>query len=115
MIKTEPIIANKNQPRYLIKVTILTGRHKGHSYLLRKGGYVTDEGDSQFEEDTYKTLGTALRVCKQMESRNELNYNVERADNEYRIKQGKSPKEFFIYEKESYEPYLVENIVILNI
>ena len=26
--------------RFLIKVTYLTGMHKGKSYLLKKGGYV---------------------------------------------------------------------------
>ena len=33
--------------RYLIKKTYTEGIHAGKSYLLRKGGYVTDENEYQ--------------------------------------------------------------------
>ena len=68
---------------YVIKVTYLTGRHKGKSYLMKKGGYVTEEHNYHFESDVYKTLGIAKRVCTIYHKNNELDYNTERRTNEY--------------------------------
>ena len=61
---------------YVIKVTYLTGRHKGKSYLMKKGGYVTKEHNYHFESDVYKTLGIAKRVCTIYRKNNELDYNI---------------------------------------
>ena len=94
--------------RYLIKVTYLTGVAKGRSYLLTKGGYVTNENSTHFEDQCYKTLAIANRQCKRLTEENELNYKLEREDNDYRIKRGKPQKDIFLYEKEKYEPYPVE-------
>ena len=39
---------------------------------------------------------------------NERDYNAERRTNEYNISKGRPPKDWFIYELESYEPFEVE-------
>lgn len=96
--------------RYLIKATYLEGKHAGRSYLLRKGGYVTDEGAYQWEDTTYATLGIAQRVCKQYAERNEQDRDLERGQEVFDLKTGrrKEPKAWYIHELESYEPYEVE-------
>lgn len=93
---------------YVIKVTYLTGRHKGRTYLMKKGGYVTEEHYHHFKSDVYKTLGTAKRVCTVYHNNNERDYNSERRMNEYNISKGRPAKDWFIYELESYEPFEVE-------
>ena len=93
---------------YVIKVTYLTGRHKGKSYLMKKGGYVTEEHNYHFESDVYKTLGIAKRVCTIYRKNNERDYNAERRTNEYNISKGRPSKDWFIYELESYEPFEIE-------
>lgn len=94
--------------RYLIKCTYLTGQHKGKSYLLRKGGYVTDEGDYQWEDTTYKSQKIAERVCRNLIDKNKIDYDDERIMNDLRIRRGHTGKKVFIYELESYEPFAVE-------
>ena len=93
---------------YVIKVTYLTGRHKGKTYLMKKGGYVTEEHFHHFESDVYKTLGVAKRVCTMYRNNNERDYNCERNYNNYKIAKGGEGKEWFIYELESYEPFEIE-------
>ena len=93
---------------YVIKVTYLTGRHKGKTYLMKKGGYVTEEHYYHFESDIYKTLSIAKRVCTMYRKNNERDYNAERRTNEYNISKGRPPKDWFIYELESYEPFEIE-------
>ena len=93
---------------YVIKVTYLTGRHKGKTYLMKKGGYVTEADSYHFESDIYKTLGTAKRVCTLYRKNNERDYHAERRTNEYNISKGRPSKEWFIYELESYEPFEIE-------
>lgn len=93
--------------RYLIKATYESGIHKGKTYLLRKGGYVTDEIDFQWDDTTYKSRAIAERQCKRLKEENDLNYVIERRENEYRISKGKKGKDWFIYDMESYEPYEV--------
>ena len=92
---------------YLIKSTYLTGPHKGKSYLLRKGGYVTEEGNSEWCHTTYKTLALAKRRCRQLDEDNEIDYNIETREMVRSIQQGKLPS-LRIYERKRYEPYIVE-------
>ena len=99
---------------YLIKGTYLTGIHKGETYLLRKGGYVTDESQYQWGDTMYKSIGQALRICRKLKEENELDYAIERRNNEWAIAKGGKPKEFFIYELESYEPYMVTDDKIVD-
>jgi len=94
--------------RYLIKCTYLTGQYKGKSYLLRKGGYVTEEKDYQREDTTYKSRKIAERVCKNLSEKNKRAYDDERIMNDSRIKRGFEKKKFFYYELESYEPFPTE-------
>ena len=96
--------------RYLIKVTYLEGKHAGKTYLMRKGGYVTDEGAYQWENTTYATLGIAKRVCKKLSDRNQRDHDFERSMEQADIAKGlrKEPKAWYIYELENYEPYEVE-------
>lgn len=96
--------------RYLIKVTYTEGVHNGETYLLRKGGHVTDEGHIEWLDTTYKTEAIARRVCKQMYEDNELSRKCERMDEQIRIKRGGKPKDWYIYESQTYEPYPVETV-----
>ena len=96
--------------RYLIKVTYLEGDHKGESYLIKKGGYYTDESHIQWDETTYKTEGICKRVCKHLYEENEINKRWERNDEKIGIKKGRPPKKRYIYESQSYEPYEVEAV-----
>lgn len=101
---------------YLIKVTYLTGPHAGESYLLRKGGYVTEEGNHEWDDTTYRTLGIAQAQCKRLAEENERCYNDETWMRERRLREGKELlHEWRIYEKQSYEPHLVENVGKMNI
>lgn len=93
---------------YVIKVTYLSGRHKGKTYLMKKGGYVTEEHFHHFESDIYKTLGIAKRICTMYTKSNERDYIAERRHNDYQISKGRKGKEWFIYELESYEPFEIE-------
>lgn len=93
---------------YIIKVTYLSGRHKGNSYFMRKGGYVADL-DMYFSEDsTYATERIAKMVCTKLFNNNELCVESERSADNYRKSKGENGKEWFVYEHESYEPYAVE-------
>ena len=96
--------------RYLIKVTYLEGQHKGESYLLRKGGYVTEEHDYQWDDTTYATKGIAQRVCNQKAKENKFDRDFEREQERIAILRGrrKEPKAWYIHELESYEPYETE-------
>ena len=100
---------------YLIKSTYLTGPHKGKSYLLRKGGYVTEEGSHEWSDTTYRTLGIAQAQCKRLAEENERCYNDETWSRNRRIKEGKEVSKYRIYEKRSYQPYLVENVGKMSI
>lgn len=100
---------------YLIKTTYLTGPHKGRSYFLRKGGYVTEEGNHEWDDTTYRTLGIAQAQCKRLTEENERCYNDETGSRNRRIKEGKEVSKYRIYEKESYEPYMVEIVGKLSI
>ena len=99
-------MSNKT-PRYLIKVTYISGPHEGKEHLLQKGGYVTDEDSPQWEDTTYASLGMAMKECRRLTAKNKADYEDERIYNQIRIKHGDPAKEFFIYELEKYEPYLV--------
>ena len=95
--------------RYLIKVTYQEGPHVGTSFLLRKGGYVTEDDNIQWEDTTYASEGIAKRVCKMMKEANDFNRKMEREEEAAWIaKRGVSPKRFYIYETCTYEPYPVE-------
>ena len=52
-----------NEDRYLIKATYLEGPHAGKVYFLRKGGFVTDLYQYQWEDTTYSSRSTAQRFC----------------------------------------------------
>ncbi len=93
---------------YIIKVTYLDGRHKGKSYLMKKGGYITENYYHHFESDIYKTLGTAKSVCTRLFNNNERNRRIEDRDREYALAKGREVHDWYIYEHESYEPYEIE-------
>ena len=100
--------------RYLIKVTYLTGQHKGKTYLLKKGGYVYSEGEYVLAENAYATEAIAKRVCTMYRKNNERDYKSERSYNDYKIAKGEKGKEWFIYELESYEPYELDEEYIVS-
>jgi len=94
--------------RFLIKVTYLSGKHKGESYFMRKGGYVTQPDGYHFESETYATEAIAKRVCTKLYNNNELNRRVEEQTRAYDLKKGRTVHDWFLYEHESYEPYAIE-------
>ena len=94
--------------RYLIKATYQSGPHAGKSYLLRKGGFVTDETQHQWEDTTYSSAGIAERECRRLKENNDASFEDERWENERRIRNGGKGKAWFIHERETYEPYKVE-------
>ena len=98
---------SKTMVRYLIKVTYLEGEHEGKTYLLRKGGYVTDENNLEWEDTTYARKKFAQKWCKELEYRNRLDRDIERRDEQERIRRGGKPNSFYIYHYERYEPVAV--------
>lgn len=102
--------------RYLIKATYMEGRHAGESYLMRKGGYVTDETEYQGNDETYKTLGIARAICKRLYKENESNRRLERIIMENRAKEGNPlNRNWFIYTAQTFEPYPVPADKFVNI
>ena len=82
--------------RYLIKVTYLEGTHKGKTYLMQKGGYITDSGCYQWDETTYANKAMAERRCKQLDKENVVDCKV-----------------YKWVGREAYEPYKVpENRIV---
>ena len=94
--------------RYLIKGTYTEGIHAGKSFLLQKGGYVTDENSYQWEETTYASERIARYRCKKLFEDNEVNRKLERERRAQKEKQGLENWDFFIYESQTYEPYPVD-------
>lgn len=102
--------------RYLIKVTYMEGRHAGESYLMRKGGYVTDETEYHGNDDTYKTENIARSICRRLYKENESSRRAERRIMERRAKEGNPlPRNWFIYNKQTFEPYPVPADKYVNI
>lgn len=101
--------------RFLIKVTYLTGRHKGKTYFLKKRGYVCGENEYVFADEAYATEAIAKRVCTIYRNNNKRDYDSERSYNNYKISKGEKGKEWFIYELESYEPYELNEDYVLSI
>lgn len=100
---------------YLIKATIQTGRHAGESYLLRKGGYVTDEKAIQWEEDVYKTLSSCKATCTKLAAANKRDHEWELREREWRKARGHEPDhEWLIHELETYEPFKVDEVLTWN-
>lgn len=94
--------------RYIIKATYLSGKYKGDTYFMCKGGYITDLDAFHFAYNTYATESIAKMVCTKLYNNNELNVSIERNDEKYNISKGKPPKDWYIYEHELYEPYAIE-------
>lgn len=94
--------------KYIIKVTYLTGKYKGESYFMRKGGYITEPNHYHFNSDVYATEAICNRVCGKLFKNNERNYEFESKDREYKKNKGCTLKDWRIYERESYEPYAIE-------
>lgn len=96
---------------YLIRATYLTGPHKGKSYLLRKGGHVTEEGATEWDDTTYRSENICSAQCKKLTKGNELNYQFETRDRESAEKQGSKLAGSRIYQLMHYEPYFVANVL----
>lgn len=101
--------------RFVIKVTYLSGRHKGKTHFLKRGGYVYSEGEFVLKDDTYASESIAKRVCTLYTNNNERDYLDERKYNDYRISKGYDGKDWFIYELERYEPYELDENYIISI
>ena len=94
---------------YLIKVTHTEGAHAGKSYLLGKDTRVMTDC-IPWADRCYKTLGIAKRICKKWYEENESSRACERREEAARIARGGKPKDWYIYESETYEPYEVEMV-----
>ena len=95
---------------YIIKTTYTEGPHAGKSYLRNKQGYIIDDCCIHWADTCYLTLKGAKIACSKLFNENELNRRIERQDEAFRVSQGKAPKEWCIYESETFEPYEVEAI-----
>ncbi len=93
---------------YKIKVTYLEGNSEGRSFLLGRGGHVFDEDECHWSEDCYLTRAAAASVCKRYAKENKRCRDFERNDEKYLIAKGHSPKSFYIYHYQKFEPYEVE-------
>lgn len=95
--------------RYLIKGTYLSGDHKGETFLLRKGGYVTDESRYELADTTYKTYEIAARQCDRLEKQNHEDYKWHQQNVRRRLAKGEKPWAVDeLFAAETYEPYAVE-------
>lgn len=99
--------------RFVIKVTYLSGRHKGKTYFLKRGGYVYSKGEFVLKDDTYASESIAKRVCTLYTNNNKRDNLSEIKYNEYRKSMGYEVRDWLINELESYEPYeLNENYIV---
>lgn len=96
--------------RYIIKSTYLTGPHKGRSYFLTKGGYVTDQPDEQWSDTCYKTANICRAVCTKLSANNIVEHRLENKQRERQMEKGQSISVSMIYELMSYEPYEVKTV-----
>ena len=69
---------------YQIKVTKLTGAHKGESFIMAKGGFVVDEGTPQPGWMCYGSLKLAKAACTRLSKRNRLDYEAEQRNIKWR-------------------------------
>lgn len=100
----------KQRDRYLIKVTYLAGPHKDKVYLMQKGGYVTSIHDLQGFDQTYASEAICRNICNKMVYNNEMDFSIERTQNNWNIEAGKKGKEDFqfIYWPQSFEPVRID-------
>lgn len=92
---------------YQIKVTIMSGRDKGKSYILTKGGYVADE-NAQLFSDCYSMERAAKAACTRLAEKNKINHELETRDRARREAQGKKSPDWWVYDLCDYEPIEVE-------
>lgn len=95
---------------YIIKVTYLTGPHKGEFYFLQKSGFATSNPDEQWSHNCYKTENICKAVCRQRGCDNMIHHMVEEKTRELQIQNGHTVSDSMIYELEYYEPYLVKTV-----
>ena len=53
---------------YIIKATYLTGPHKGTSYFLQKGGYVTSDPDDSGQTTATKQKTSASQFAESLKA-----------------------------------------------
>ena len=94
--------------RYLIKATYLDGTSKGSSYLVKKGGYVTEADDARDTASTYASYGTAMRRCRQLKEENDLEVMVEDRRRKRAQEQGEKVLPFRVFDHAAFEPYEIE-------
>ena len=95
---------------YIIKATYLTGPHKGTSYFLQKGGYVTSDPDDQWSDDCYKTENICKSVCRKLENSNMVEHAIEKKTREYKSQNEIQLSDYMIYELMKYQPYFVKTV-----
>ena len=93
---------------YQIKVTQLTGRDAGHTYILTKGGYIAHHERPQSDYECYLTERTAKMVCTKYAKANERDNKDEAWIRDRREKEGAKNHELWIYPLCKYEPVEVE-------
>lgn len=95
---------------YIIKATYLTGPHKGTSYFLQKGGFVTADPDDQWSDNCYKTENICKSICRKLENSSMVEHVIEKRMREYQSKNGYSVSEYMINELMKYKPYFVKTV-----
>lgn len=100
---------------YIIKATYLTGPHKGTSYFLQKGGFVTADPDDQWSDNCYKTENICKSICRKLENSSMVEHVIEKRMREYQSKNGYSVSEYMINELMKYKPYFVKTVRNSNV
>lgn len=100
---------------YIIKATYLTGPHKGRSYFLQKGVFVTDDPGDQWSDNCYKTENICKSICRKLENSSMVEHVIEKRMREYQSKNGYSVSEYMINELMKYKPYFVKTVRNSNV
>jgi len=95
--------------KYVIKATYLEGEHQGKEYFINKDGYIIDNLDYVWQDNSY-TLSACKAVCTRKEKQNTAEVIVEKRERERRIAEGKTVSKYPLYIMTKYEPYAIETV-----
>ena len=95
--------------KYIVKLTITEGDHAGKIHYLDKRGYVRNNLDYIWQEDSY-TLAGCKAACTRAEKKNTAEVIFERRERARRIAEGKPVSRYPLYEMTAYEPFAIETV-----
>jgi len=103
-------------PKYIIKTTYLEGPHEGKTCYVTKYGCILEGAalNHIWQDDVYDTLAACKTACTLRMKHIEVQRRIELKDRERRLEQGKPVSKYRLYYSEKYEPFAVENDVVLK-